>query len=89
MRACQAGAPPTIEDIMITSKVERRADVFTNSRGEKFDAAVVTEGLLLQHRVSTVTAIEYMKNRGISSAVIQRVLSTAQCREEDTVDTVA
>lgn len=68
---------------MITSKAERRSDVFRNSQGEKFDAAVVTQGLLLQREVSTVTAIEYMKNRGISSATIQRVLGGVALRGGD------
>jgi hypothetical protein len=68
---------------MINSQVERRADVFQNSLGEKFDAAVVTEGMRLQAKVNTVTAIEYMKNRGISAAIIQRVLTGVATREED------
>jgi hypothetical protein len=68
---------------MMNSKLDRRADMFTNSQGEKFDAAVVTEGMLLQREINTVTAIEYMKNRGISSAIIQRVLGGAATRGDD------
>ena len=68
---------------MMKSQVDRRGDVFQNSLGEKFDAAVVNEGMRLQAKVNTVTAIEYMKNRGGPAAIIQRVLSGAAMREED------
>jgi hypothetical protein len=68
---------------MMNSQAERRADLFQNSLGEKFDAAVVTEGMRLQAQVNTVTAIEYMKNRGMSGAIIQRVLSGVAMRDED------
>lgn len=65
------------------TQVNRRADMYQNSQGEKYDAAVVTEGMLLQRQISTVTAIEYMKNRGIDSATIQRVLSGFSMRSDD------
>ena len=68
---------------MKNTKVDRRADIYQNSQGEKFDAAVVTEGMLLQRQINTVTAIEYMKNRGIDSAIIQRVLSGFMMRDDD------
>lgn len=68
---------------MMNSKVDRRDDMYKNSLGEKFDAAVVTEGMLLQREINTVTAIEYMKNRGISSAIIQRVLGGCAIRDDD------
>ena len=68
---------------MIISKVERRSDVYRNNDGEKFNAAVVREGVVLQLKVNTVSAIEYMKNRGIAGATIQRVLSGHQLRSDD------
>lgn len=68
---------------MIVSKVDRRAETYQNQRGEKFDEAVVREGIVLQQQINTVTAIEYMKNRGIASATIQRVLSGVQLRSDD------
>jgi len=68
---------------MKNTKVDRRTDIYQNSQGEKFDAAVVTEGILLQRQINTVTAIEYMKNRGVDSATIQRVLSGFSMRTDD------
>lgn len=68
---------------MKNSRVERRADMFKNSLGERFNAAVVMQGMLLQREVNTVTAIEYMQNRGISGAIIQRVLAGADRRDTD------
>ena len=68
---------------MIFSKVNRRATKHLNSQGEKFDAAVVRQGILLKLDGNTLSAIEYMTNRGVSSAIIQRVLSGPQLREDD------
>lgn len=68
---------------MLTNKVDRRADVHRNILGETFDAGVVQQGLLLQQRVNTVSAIEYMKNRGIASSTIQRVLTGSLLRTAD------
>lgn len=82
-RNCNPICNPNSEDIMITSQVDRRADTYRNSQGEKFDAAVVREGLILQRQINTVSAIEFMKNRGVSSATIQRVLSGVQLRGDD------
>lgn len=68
---------------MKNTQVDRRADMYRNSQGETSDAAVVTEGMLLQRQINTITAIEYMKNRGIDSATIQRVLSGFAMRDDD------
>lgn len=68
---------------MNASKVNRRAVLYRNSVGETFDEIVVRQGMLLRLQVNTVCAIEYMKNRGISSATIQRVLSGFRMREGD------
>lgn len=68
---------------MLTSRAERRADTHRNGNGEKFDEAVIREGVLLQHALNTVTAIEFLKNRGVSAATIQRVLSGQQVRQDD------
>lgn len=68
---------------MITSKVDRRADMHRNSQGEKFDEAVIREGVMLQLSLNTVSAIEYLKNRGVGSATIQRVLSGHHLRQDD------
>jgi hypothetical protein len=68
---------------MNASRVNRRTALYKNTQGETFDAAVVRQGMLLKLQVNTVSAIEYMKNRGISSATIQRVLSGFQMRDDD------
>jgi hypothetical protein len=68
---------------MITSTIDRRADMHRNSKGEKFDAAVIQEGVMLQMRVNTVSAVEFLKNRGVGAATIQRVLSGTQLRADD------
>ncbi|WP_332878635.1 hypothetical protein [Massilia sp. S19_KUP03_FR1] len=68
---------------MHTSRVNRRTNLYKNTQGETFDAAVVRQGMLLKLQVNTVSAIEYMKNRGISPAIIQRVLSGLQMRDDD------
>jgi hypothetical protein len=68
---------------MITSKVDRRAATHRNSRGEKFGEAVIREGVMLQLSLNTVGAIEFLKNRGVGSATIQRVLSGHNLRQDD------
>jgi predicted transcriptional regulator len=68
---------------MLMNKMERRANTHCNSNGEKFDEAVIREGVLLQRALNTVTAIEFLKNRGVSAATIQRVLSGQHLRQED------
>ena len=68
---------------MHTSRVNRRTNLYKNTQGETFDAMVVRQGMLLKLQVNTVSAIEYMKNRGISPAIIQRVLSGFQMRDDD------
>lgn len=68
---------------MITSKVDRRSDMHRNSQGEKFDENVIREGVMLQLSLNTVGAIEFLKNRGVGSATIQRVLSGHQLRQDD------
>ena len=37
--------------------------------------AVIKAGLSVQHSSNTVSAIEYLKNRGIDAVTIQRVLA--------------
>jgi hypothetical protein len=74
---------PNSEDIMITSKVDRRSDMHRNSQGERFDEAVIREGIMLQLSLNTVSAIEFLKNRGVGAATIQRVLSGHQLRLGD------
>lgn len=37
--------------------------------------AIIKAGLSVQHSSNTVSAIEYMKNRGIDAVTIQRVLA--------------
>lgn len=69
--------------IVNLSKVERRSDQYRNSQGETFDAVVVRQGLILKLESTTVSAIEYMQNHGISADTIERVLSGNQLREGD------
>lgn len=68
---------------MISRKIERRAAMYRNGRGEKFDAAVVRQGILLKLEGNTISAVEYMTNRGVASAIIQRVLSGTAWRADD------
>jgi hypothetical protein len=64
-------------------KVERRSEQYRNGQGEKFDATVVRHGLILKLEGNTVSAIEYMHNRGVPVETIERVLSSTQLRDED------
>lgn len=68
---------------MNTNKVDRRSDQYRNSLGEKFDASVVRHGVMLKLEGNTVSAIEYMQNRGVPGDTIERVLSGAQLRDDD------
>lgn len=68
---------------MNTSRVDRRSNQYHNSQGEMFDATVVRHGVMLKVRGSTVSAIEYMRNRGVRAYTIERVLSGNQLRCDD------
>lgn len=70
---------------MTNDKVESRASMVGGKAGDAVDAAVVTQGLLVQKTVGAVGAIEFLKSKGVSAAVIQRVLSGAPLRRDDTM----
>jgi hypothetical protein len=56
------GKPTDTEDIMQTSRVNRRTAFFTNAQGETFNAEMVRQAMLLKLQVNTLSAIESMQN---------------------------
>lgn len=70
---------------MINSKIDRRSDIYRDELGNLFDGAVITEGLVVQKTIGAVSAIEYLKSKGVSAPVIQRVLSGGAMRLDDTM----
>ncbi|MFC5511671.1 hypothetical protein ACFPOU_11110 [Massilia jejuensis] len=68
---------------MNASTIERRSLSHTGTSGAEYDACIVEWGLKLQQSASTVSAVEYMKNRGVDAAVIVRVLTSCGRRIVD------
>lgn len=60
---------------MITNNAISDTSKHADQMSGAFDAAVIEEGILLQSKTNTVSAIEFLKNRGIDAATIQCVLS--------------
>jgi hypothetical protein len=63
------------EGKMNGKKPTRRGAKALSGQEEQYNVAVLREGVVMQAMVNTVSAIEYMKNRGVGGATIQRVLS--------------
>lgn len=70
---------------MDTLKLDRRATFPDADPVSDLDdpARVVQLGLLIQDRVGTIGAVEYLKAHNINAAVINRVLTTQQVRADD------
>lgn len=68
---------------MNTDQIDRRKLSAGDPAGSDAPAATVTKGLLVQRLSGTVSAIEYLKNNGVGSPVIQRVLSGDAVRRAD------
>lgn len=68
---------------MDTITTERRHDAAANASSADAEAGIVRRGILLQASHGSVNAIEYLKAQGIGSAVVVRVLSGGEMREDD------
>ena len=68
---------------MTLQLLERRAQPGSSGDQGQTTADIVRLGLVVQELTGTVSAIEFLKANGISSAVIQRVLSGTAVRAED------
>ncbi len=64
-------------------QTERRIDLPASHPHESPAAEAVREAIGLQACLGTVGAVEYLKAHGINGAVIGRVLSGGQVREDD------
>lgn len=56
--------------------IERRFSSHTGAGGARYDACVVERALKVQQSSSTVSAVEYLKSRGVDATVICRVLTS-------------
>lgn len=61
--------------------IERRFSSHTGAGGAQYDACIVERALKVQRSASTVSAVEYLKNRGVDAAVICRVLTSCGRRD--------
>lgn len=59
----------------MNANTDKQADAYENILGGKIDLAILRKGIEMQSRSNTVSAIEYLRNRGVDAATIQRVLS--------------
>ena len=64
---------------MNTKQEERRSD----GGAREYSADVVRRGLLVQHDMGTISAIEFLKANAVEAAIIQRVLAGNAMRAED------
>ena len=63
--------------------IERRLPSHTGAGGARYDACIVECALKVQRSASTVSAIEYLKSRGVDAEVIVRVLTSSGRRVVD------
>ena len=56
--------------------IERRSSSHTGPGGARYDAYIVERALKVQRSANTVSAVEYLKSRGVDAEVIVRVLSS-------------
>jgi len=70
---------------MDIAHTDRRAALAPASAELPETTRIVRQGVLLQARLGTVGAIEFLKARAVSGAVIRRVLAREQLRREDQV----
>jgi hypothetical protein len=56
--------------------IERRFPSHTGVGGAQYDACIVERALKVQRSANTVSAVEYLKSRGVDAEVIVRVLSS-------------
>jgi hypothetical protein len=70
---------------MDTLKVDRRAlGPASDPVSDQPDATrIVQQGILIQARVGTIGAVEFLKAHNVDGAVIHRVLTTQQVRADD------
>jgi hypothetical protein len=71
---------------MQTQPVDRRAQASIGNPAQDWDkdqAGIVRQGMLIQARVGTVGAVEFLKARDVGGAVIGRVLTSQQVRADD------
>jgi len=68
---------------MSSPSTERRAHVQHHAFGAEYTSTIVRRGLLMQRDTGTVSALEYLKAKAVTTTVIRRVLSGQALREED------
>lgn len=68
---------------MNATAIERRSSSHTGTGGAQYDACIVERALTVQRSASTVSAVEYLKSRGVDAAVIVRVLTSSGRRIVD------
>jgi hypothetical protein len=69
-----------------TQQVDRRAHASIGTPAPGWDhdrAGIVRQGLLIQARVGTIGALEFLKARDVGGAVIGRVLTSQHVRVDD------
>lgn len=62
---------------MQTQHINRRSDQTIDKAG------IVRQGMLIQARLGSIGAVEFLKARDVGGAVIRRVLTSRQVRAED------
>ncbi len=72
---------------MTVQQLERRVERRCGRQGMDFSAGIIRCGLLVQRYSGTVSAVEYLKTKGVDAHVIARVLSGAPVRLEDRLAT--
>jgi hypothetical protein len=69
-------------DTLITDR--RATGPYGDAHFPQSDASrVVQQGLLIQARLGTISAVEFLKANDVGSVVIQRVLTSQQVRAND------
>lgn len=66
---------------MYSSNINRQASAYQAQANGSIDA-IIKEGISVQRNRNTVCAIEFLKNRGIDSSTIQRVLAGFYLHQE-------
>lgn len=71
-----------------TQQLDRRAQASIGTPAQDRDedqdkAGIVRQGMLIQARVGTIGAVEFLKARDVGGAVIGRVLTSQQVRAGD------
>ena len=66
---------PERGDTMMRTSIERRSAMHAGTGGLRYDARAVECALKVQRSASTVSAVEYLKARGVDAIVIIRVLT--------------